>query len=469
MLEQEVPTTRVDLDRIDLDRIDLDRVDLDRVDLDRVTVDPLGELAIRILTLRSTVAVVGLGYVGLPLLVAAAGAGFPVIGFDIDTRKVERLRAGGSYVPDVDAQEIEGLREARFDDDPSILEEAEVVVICVPTPLTDHEPDLSMVRRAAELVARRLRPGRLVVLESTSYPGTTDDVVRPILESGGLSAGVDFALGYSPERIDPGQRVNRLDSTPKIVSGVTPVCRDLTAAFYGRFVDEVVPAASPREAEMAKLIENTFRQVNIALVNELAVHARDLRVDVWEALRLAGTKPFGYMPFWPGPGVGGHCIAIDPSYLSWRVGRQLGYGVGFIEHANEVNRKMPAYVVSRIGEALNEVGKPIKGSRILVLGVAYKAGVDDDRESPSLEVLELLRAKGAEVAFHDPYVPEETVGGERLTSVPLTEEVVREQDAVAILTAHPGIDYQGLVEAASLVFDARGVTMPLERPNLVRL
>jgi UDP-N-acetyl-D-glucosamine dehydrogenase len=326
-----------------------------------------------------------------------------------------------------------------------------------------------MVRSAARLVADHLRPGRLVILESTTYPGTTGDLVRPILEGSGLTAGEDFALAYSPERIDPGQRAHRLGNTPKIVAGLTPACGELASAFYSRFVGEVVRATSPREAEMAKLIENTFRQVNIALVNELAMLSRDLGVDIWEAIRLAGTKPFGFAPFWPGPGVGGHCIAIDPSYLSWRVGQQLGYGVGFIEHANEVNRRMPAYVVSRLGEALNEVGRPIRGSRILVLGVAYKGGVNDDRESPSLEVLEHLIARGAVASYHDPYVAHASVGGGTLSSVALTDERVREQDAVAILTAHPGIDYAGLIERSRLVFDARGVTMGIERPNLVRL
>ncbi|MDP9302157.1 MAG: nucleotide sugar dehydrogenase [Actinomycetota bacterium] len=428
-----------------------------------------GDLAIRILTTRCTVAVVGLGYVGLPLLMSAARAGFPVIGFDVDARKIERLRAADSYIPDVDVEDLARLDPERFGNDPGVLPDAEVIVLCVPTPLNDREPDLSLVRRATELVAQHLRPGQLVILESTTYPGTTEDMVRPILETSGLHVGVDFALGYSPERIDPGQRVNRLTNTPKIVSGITPTCRELAAAFYGRIAGEIVRAASPREAEMAKLIENTFRQVNIALVNELAMHARDLGVDIWESIDLASTKPFGYMPFWPGPGVGGHCIAIDPSYLSWRVGQKVGYGVDFIEHANEVNRKMPRYVVSRIGEALNEVGKPVKGSRILVLGVAYKAGVNDDRESPSLEVLELLKEKGAQVSYHDPFVGEAVIGGERLRSVPLSDMLIEEQDVVAILTAHSGIDHRRVVDIASLVFDARGVTKPLQRPNLVRL
>ena len=455
VIRQEAPSGVTNVDEVELDVVHLGA--------------EFGELAIQILTTRSTVAVVGLGYVGLPLLMTAARAGFPVIGFDVDARKIERLRAADCYIPDVDVEDLARLEPDCFGDDPGVLRDADVIVICVPTPLNDREPDLSLVRRATELVAQHLRPGQLVILESTTYPGTTEDIVRPILETSGLEVGVDFALGYSPERIDPGQRVNRLSNTPKIVSGITPTCRELAAAFYGRIAGEIVRAASPREAEMAKLIENTFRQVNIALVNELAMHARDLGVDIWESIDLASTKPFGFMPFWPGPGVGGHCIAIDPSYLSWRVGQKVGYGVDFIEHANEVNRKMPGYVVSRIGEALNEVGKPVKGSRILVLGVAYKAGVNDDRESPSLEVLERLKAKGAAVSYHDPFVAEAVIGGERLTSVPLTDFVLEAQDAVAILTAHAGIDHRRIVDLAALVFDARGVTKPLQRPNLVRL
>jgi UDP-N-acetyl-D-glucosamine dehydrogenase len=407
--------------------------------------------------------------VGLPLVVAASRCGFPVIGFDVDRSKIDRLRSGVSYLPDVDGDDLAGLPHARFEHDPSVLAHAEVVVICVPTPLRGNTPDLSLVRRAAELVADHLRRGSLVILESTTYPGTSDDLLRSILESRGLAAGVDFALAYSPERIDPGQNVHGLANTPKVVGGLTPACRDLAAEFYGRFVDRVVRADSMRDAEMAKLIENTFRQVNIALVNELAILARELNVDIWEALRLAGTKPFGYTPFWPGPGVGGHCIAIDPSYLSWRVGQQLGYGVTFIDHANEVNRKMPGYVVSRLAEALNEIDRPIRGSRILVLGVAYKAGVNDDRESPSLDILRRLVAKGAIAAYHDPYVPEARVGDLAIASTPLTDELVMQQDVVAILTAHPGIDYRRIVECAPLVFDARGITKGTSRSNVVRL
>jgi UDP-N-acetyl-D-glucosamine dehydrogenase len=325
------------------------------------------------------------------------------------------------------------------------------------------------VKKASDDVARNLTPGTLVILESTTYPGTTQEVVRPILENSGLIAGVQFALGYSPERIDPGQDTHRLENTPKIVAGLTERCRDLATSFYSQFVREVVTTTSPREAELAKLIENTFRQVNIALVNELAIGARDMGVDIWEALQAAATKPFGYMPFWPGPGVGGHCIAIDPSYLSWKAGQQIGFRLAFIEHANEVNNKMPTYTMSRIGEALNDVGKPFRGSKVLAIGVTYKSGVDDLRESPPLSVIHKLAEKGVIVSYHDPFVPELELRGQMLTSQPLTEAVVAEQDCVAILTAHQGIDYRSLVRRARLVFDARGVTTGIDAPNVVRL
>ncbi|MFL5798044.1 MAG: nucleotide sugar dehydrogenase [Actinomycetota bacterium] len=432
--------------------------------------DPLIELAERIRTRRARVAVVGLGYVGLPLLVSVADAGFPTLGFDADPEKIGLLQEGRSFIVDVTDYDVASVEHGRFSTDAAILTDADVILICVPTPLTDHAPDLSSVRRAAADVGRFLKPGRLVILESTTYPGTTEEVVRPILEShSGLEVGSEFALGFSPERIDPGQASHRLVNTPKIVAGVTDRCRDLAVSFYSHFVSDVVTTSSPREAEMAKLIENTFRQVNIALVNELAIMARGMGVDIWEALQAASTKPFGYMPFWPGPGVGGHCISIDPSYLSWKAGQQLGYRIGFIEHANEVNNRMPDYVVARIGEALNEAGKPLKGSRLLCIGVAYKPGVDDLRESPSLEVAERLAGRGARVAYHDPLVPRVELAGEERRSEWLTEEVLEGQDCVVILTAHPGLDVRMVVRHAPLVFDARGITAGLDAPNVVRL
>jgi nucleotide sugar dehydrogenase len=326
-----------------------------------------------------------------------------------------------------------------------------------------------MVRAAADTVAAHLRPGMLVILESTTWPGTTEEFLRPILEAGGLVAGVDIALAYSPERIDPGNTGHRLTSTPKIVSGLTDRCRDLAVSFYAPIVGSVAVTASPRDAEMAKLIENTYRQVNIALVNELAVMAKDLGVDIWEALHAAATKPFGYQPFWPGPGVGGHCIAIDPTYLSWRAGQQLGYRVGFIEHANEVNNRMPDYIATRVAEMLNAAGKAVNGSRLLGVGVAFKAGVDDLRGSPAVEVLERLDAKGADVRFHDPYVETVMIGGRELRSVPADRATLAATDAVIVLTAHPQIDVRAIVAAAPLVFDARGATVGIDEPHVERL
>jgi nucleotide sugar dehydrogenase len=434
-----------------------------------VGVDPLAELAVRIREREATVAVVGLGYVGLPLLVGIAGAGFPVLGVDTSPEKVRSLKAGRSCVLDVRDSEIASLDRARFASSPDPLAEADVIVLCLPTPLTDGAPDLSIVLGAAEDVARFLRPGSLVVLESTTYPGTTEEHLRPILEHGGLVAGRDFALAYSPERIDPGRPDHGLADTPKLVAGLTDRCRELAAAFYSQVVRQVVTTATTREAEMAKIIENTFRQVNIALVNELAMFAHGLGIDIWESLRAAATKPFGYMPFSPGPGVGGHCISIDPTYLSWRAGQRLGYRVEFIEHANEVNGRMPEYVVGRIAEALNDAGRPVRNSRVLGVGIAFKAGVDDLRESPALAVLERLASRGARVSFHDPLVPAVELAGARRSSVPLDDATVRSQDCVVILTAHEGIDVQALVNGASLVFDARGVTLGIDAPNVVRL
>ncbi|MDQ3643660.1 MAG: nucleotide sugar dehydrogenase [Actinomycetota bacterium] len=443
---------------------------------------PLTALRLRIEARRATVAVVGLGYVGLPLLVAAGSEGFGVIGVDVDPAKIRSLRDRRSYVGDVSDEELTGLAQVQFSTDHRVLVAADVIVIAVPTPLRDGGPDLSMVRTAAEHVAQVLRPGQLVVLESTTYPGTTEDLVQPILETGELVSGFDFALAYSPERIDPGTG-RALRETPKIVAGVGPADTEVAVAFYSAIVDRVVTLSSPRNAEMAKLVENTFRQVNIALVNELATIAPAIGVDIWEALDGAATKPFGYMPFWPGPGVGGHCIAIDPSYLSWKVEQRLGFGIGFVQHARSVNNRMPAYVTARVGEALNRSGKPLRGARVVVLGLAYKAGVDDVRESPALAVIHHLIDAGADCSYHDPYVPSINISrrragdlplpdGEsegRLESVPLDIDVLAAADCVVILTAHPDIDYQAVVDASSLVFDAVGATRPIRSDSVIRL
>ena len=408
------------------------------------------ELADKIESHLATVAVVGLGYVGLPLLVAAATEGFRAIGVDSHPGKVR------------------ALHELSVTNNSVVLRAADVILIAVPTPLVEGAPDLSLVQRAAEDVAEVLRPGQLVVLESTTYPGTTEEVVRPVLEGSGLKAGRDFALAYSPERIDPGSG-RRLRTTPKIVAGVTPEDTRLVELFYKQLVDDVVVTARPRDAEMAKLIENTFRQVNIALVNELATIAPALGVDIWAALEAAATKPFGYLPFWPGPGVGGHCIAIDPSYLSWRVEQRLGFGLGFVHHARSVNNRMPGYVAHRVSEALNDAGKAVKGSRVLAVGVAYKPGVPDMRESPALLVVQQLYAAGAMVTFADADVGRLDLDGDEVESSELSPDMLAKQDCVVLLAAPASIDIDSVIANAPLVFDAQGITRGLTAPNVVRL
>jgi UDP-N-acetyl-D-glucosamine dehydrogenase len=426
------------------------------------------ELAARIASRSAVTGVVGLGYVGLPLLTALASRGFPTIGLDKDHERIRSLENRRSYVVDVSDENLMALRETRFVHDPRWLREADVIILAVPTPLTDGSPDLSYIREASSDLAAYLRPGQLVVLESTTYPGTTEELVAPILETSGLKTGTDYFLAYSPERIDPGSG-RELTDTPKLVAGVAKADGDLAELFYRQLVTRVVRTSNPRDAEMAKLIENTFRQVNIALVNEMATLAPALGVDIWAAIEAAGTKPFGYMPFWPGPGVGGHCIAIDPSYLSWRVGQCLGFGLGFVEHANEVNNRMPGYVAGRIGQALNEHGKAVKGSRVLGIGLAYKGGVGDLRSSPAAAVMALLRNSGADISYHDPYIPRATVSGIELVSQDTTPEVIRAQDCVTILTSHPNVDYRAVIECSMLVFDAVGVTRGTSYPNVVRL
>jgi UDP-N-acetyl-D-glucosamine dehydrogenase len=427
------------------------------------------ELARRLRTREARVGVVGLGYVGLPTLVAAARAGYAGVGVDVDTERVADLREGHSYIGDVSdvaLGEVRGLLKISTNHDALI--DCDVVLICVPTPLTDHTPDLRHIKLAGAQIAGRLRRGTLVILESTTYPGTTEEVLKPVLESSEFVAGRDFALAYSPERIDPGRGLDHIEKTPKVVGGVTRRDGELAAEFYRAFVHEVVLVSSPREAEMAKLIENTFRHVNVALVNELAFLSKDLDVDLWEAIRAASTKPYGFMPFWPGPGVGGHCIAIDPSYLSWRVGQRSGHRLNFVEHAQEVNARMPGFVAQRVSQALNEHGKPVRGSRILGIGVTYKADVDDVRESPAMAVLERLAAGGARIAYHDPLVDRIQLGGRTHRSTPLSSNVLGVQDCVVVLTAHSGIDFEQVVRQSSLVFDARGVTRG-RRANVVRL
>jgi nucleotide sugar dehydrogenase len=406
---------------------------------------------------RVKVCVVGLGYVGLPLAVALDAAGLDVVGLDVSEARVAELAAGRTGIEDVSDTQLRDARIAFTTEPPA---DCTAYVVCVPTPLEDGLPDLAAVQAATRSVGSVLRPGDLFVLESTTYPGTTEEVVAPLLRE--VAGHDDFLLAYSPERIDPGNPTFGIANTPKVVGGTTPEAAKAAAELYAHVVADVVLTKGTREAEMAKLLENTFRHVNIALVNEMAVFCRELGVDLWDAIDAAATKPFGFMPFTPGPGVGGHCIPVDPSYLSWRV-KKLGFSFRFVELAQEVNARMPAYVVSRLTDLLNDAGLAVSRSRILCLGVAYKPGVADTRESPALEVMALLRAKGADVVFSDPHVAE----AEGQPRVELTKDEVASADAVLVLTAHATIDWQLVAEHAALVLDTRGV-LP-ESDTVIRL
>ena len=427
----------------------------------------------RLRSRSAVVGVVGLGYVGLPLAVAFARAGFPVIGVDTDPSRAALLAGGVSPVEDVPDDELAPLvRDGRLRvrSSPEALAEAEAIVICVPTPLgKSKEPDISFIVAAADGVARALRPGGLVVLESTTYPGTTEEVLLPRFGRGGRRVGEDFFLGFSPERIDPGNRTWGLARIPKVVGGVTPACRHLVETLYGQIIDRIVPVSSPQVAEMVKLFENTFRSVNIALVNELAIMCRRLGMSVWEVIGAAATKPFGFMPFSPGPGIGGHCLPSDPHYLSWRT-RLAGYEAKFIAFADEINGGMPRYVVQLAIDALNDRARAVKGSRVLALGVAYKAGVGDIRDSPALEIIEALLARGARLDYADPRVPQVQVGGHLLKSLPWPHVDLAAYDLVVVLTAHPEFDPARLAREARLVLDTRNATGALGAlPHVIRL
>ena len=411
-----------------------------------------------------TVGVIGLGYVGLPLSVEIARSGLRAVGFDIDPVVVEGVKAGRSHIEDVtDAELAEALDTGRLDvtTDMARLAECDAISISVPTPLSKtQDPDVSHVIAASEAVAAALRPGQLVVLESTTYPGTTREVLLPTLERTGLNVGKDFFLCFSPERVDPGNAVWKTKNTPKVLGGITPGCTEAGLAVYERFIDTMVEVSSTEAAEMVKILENTFRAVNIAMVNEVALIADRLKVDVWEVIEAAATKPFGFMKFTPGPGLGGHCIPVDPHYLAWKM-RTLDYRTRFIELASEINAEMPQFVVGKVRAALNAGRKAVNGARILVLGVAYKRDVNDVRESPALDIIRLLAADGAQVEYHDPLVPEVAEDGTSLSSVTLTDEALSEADAVVIVTDHSGVDYARVLELASVVVDARHVTAPL--------
>jgi UDP-N-acetyl-D-glucosamine dehydrogenase len=425
----------------------------------------------RLRSKTATVGVVGLGYVGLPLAEAFAAGGFAVRGFDVDEDKVATLNRGESYIRHIPADRVgELLKTGRFraTADPAVFEDVDVVVICVPTPLTEaREPDLSFIVATGKMLARRLKAGQLVVLESTTYPGTTEELLKPILEQSGLRAGQDFFLAFSPEREDPGNPKFSCRTIPKVVGGISPASRDLAAEFYAAVVEQVVPVTNTRVAEACKILENTYRAVNIALVNELKVVFEAMGIDVWEVIAAAKSKPFGFQAFYPGPGLGGHCIPIDPFYLTWAA-RRVGVNTKFIELAGEVNTQMPNYVLQRVAMALNDHGKPLKGSNVCVLGVAYKKNVDDPRESPAFTILEALEAKGAVVAYHDPFIPVLPAMRHhaiRLDSQPLTAEFLQAQDCVVVVTDHDGVDYPFVVEHSRLVVDTRNATAGLENPT----
>ncbi|MDH5761238.1 MAG: nucleotide sugar dehydrogenase, partial [Gemmatimonadota bacterium] len=405
--------------------------------------------------------VVGLGYVGLPLCVEAAKAGIRVLGFDVQRRVVDLVNRGESHIQDVDGADVQqlvsdGLLEATTD--MARMAECDAISICVPTPLSKtRDPDISFVISATESVAAALRAGQLIVLESTTYPGTTREVLLPALEAGGMKVGQDFFLCFSPERVDPGNQVWVTKNTPKVIGGITPECTAAGMALYHRFIDTMVPVSSAEAAELTKILENTFRAVNIGLVNETAIIADRLNVDVWEIIDAAATKPFGFMKFTPGPGLGGHCIPVDPHYLSWKM-RTLNYKTRFIELASEINAEMPMFVVGKVRDALNRARKPVNGSRVLVLGVAYKRDIDDVRESPALDVIRLLEQDGAEVRYHDPYVPVIHENGHELRSSDLSDEILDWSDAVLILTDHSEFDYPRIVANSHVLVDARNAT-----------
>jgi UDP-N-acetyl-D-glucosamine dehydrogenase len=429
----------------------------------------------RLRSRQATVGVVGLGYVGLPLAVEFAHGGLSAVGIDLDARKVTAIQRGKSYIPDVPTADVAALVSAgrlQATTDFSVIKDLDTVNICVPTPLRKtKDPDMSYIVSAVEAIAEHLHPGMLIVLESTTYPGTTEEVVQPLLERSGLKAGRDFFLAFSPERVDPGNGTFTTRNVPKVVGGMTPVCAELAAALYGTAVDTVVPVSSPRVAEMVKLLENTFRAVNIGLVNEIALMCDRLGIDVWEVIDAAKTKPFGFMPFYPGPGLGGHCIPIDPFYLSWKA-KQSGFEARFIELAGQVNGSMPHFVVDKIAEALNGARKAVNGSRVLIVGVTYKRDIDDIRESPALDVMTLLHEKGARLSYSDPFVPTLSsrawAGGYDLQSTPLSASALAEVDCVAILTDHRMVDYTALVAMAPLLVDTRN-TIKQSVPHVYRL
>ena len=433
---------------------------------------PAGVLAARIERRTARLGVIGLGYVGLPLAVEFGKAGYEVWAIDIDRGRVGQLARGRSYVQDVPSADVRALvRSGRLrpTTDFSVLKKVDSVNICVPTPLSkQRDPDVSFIVSAAREVARHVHKGLLVVLESTTYPGTTDELILPLLTETGMRVGRDFFLAFSPERVDPGNPKFTTRNIPKVVGGVTPACTELACRLYAQRLDRVVPVSSTQVAEMVKLLENTFRSVNIALVNELALMCARLKIDVWEVIEAAATKPFGFMPFYPGPGLGGHCIPVDPFYLSWKA-RASGFEARFIELAGHVNGHMPEHAVDLVAQSLNRRGEAVRGARVLVLGVAYKAGIDDIRESPSLDIMTTLEQRGAHVEYSDPYVPTLDFGGRRRRSVPLTRGRIKRFDCIVIATAHRQFPYSDLVRFGKGIVDTRNALKGRRSPKIVRL
>ncbi len=425
-----------------------------------------GRLLAKLQNRKAVIGVVGLGYVGLPLALEFAKVGFKVIGYDVSQRVVDSLMAGRSHILDVDSGELDGLvKSGKFEatSDESRLQEMDAISIAVPTPLAKtRDPDMTYVLAAADAIARNAHPGLLIVLESTTYPGTTRELMQPQLESAGLIVGEDVFLAFSPERVDPGNPHWNTKNTPKVVGGITPACTEVAAALYASCLETIVPVSSTETAELVKLLENTFRSVNIGLVNEMQIVCDKLGVNVWEVIDAAATKPFGFMKFTPGPGIGGHCIPLDPHYLAWKM-RTLNYKTRFIDLASEINSEMPALVVERVAQALNSMRKPVNGSRILVLGVAYKRDIDDMRESPALDVIRLLELQKAEVVYHDPHVASFREDGHERHSVELTDDELSGADAVVIVTDHSAIDYRRVVDLAKVIVDTRNATAGMIR------
>lgn len=423
---------------------------------------------------RATVAVVGQGYVGLPLAVAFSRSGFRVNGIDVNAERVTSLKDGNAKSPDIEDSEITHLTQSghyNASTDFSLLCESDVILICVPTPLRkSKDPDISYVIEVAETLAATLTPGKLIILESTTYPGTTEEVLQPLFERNGLTAGKDFFLAFSPERIDPGNKEYSVNQIPKVTGGVTSHCTTLAAALYRQIVDSVIEVSSPKVAELAKLYENVFRSVNIALANEFSIMCRQLGICSREVIDAAASKPFGFMPFYPGPGIGGHCIPIDPAYLAWKM-RFSNYQTRFIPLAEEINQSMPGHVVKLVNEALNKRKQCLNGARILAIGVAYKGGVGDVRESPAIGILQTLINNGADVSYIDPYVPSIDIAGIRFISSKLTDELLSNIDCALILTNHPNFDYERLLKSRKLVIDTRDATwgLPAEKDQVVRL